>query len=90
MNDQTPFSRRGEGPKGISKWSLVGIGPEAELGRMERYCAEMNSRDPYRRMWFVGTMEDGRRFVDCRDRKTGEFGAPRQITGNPIIDRDDQ
>jgi hypothetical protein len=51
---------------------MMGSGPEAELGRMERYCAEMNRRDPMRRMWFVSG-EVGKRHVDCRPRNAGEW-----------------
>jgi len=84
MNDQTPFSRRGDGPKGLSKWNLIGSGPDAELGRLEAYCAEMNRRDPRKLFWFVNKTETGERYVD--NRSHADPGSPRPRKDLPGLD----
>lgn len=65
MTEHSPFSARNNRSGPVSEWGLIGFGPEAELGRLERYCAEMNRRDPHGRFWYVAG-EDSRRYVDCR------------------------
>ena len=71
MTAHSPFTARNS--QSLSNWSLMGAGKEAEIGRLERYCSEMNARDPHKRLWFVAQAENGNSYVDCRPRKHGEW-----------------
>jgi hypothetical protein len=62
-----PTDRR---PGRVSEWSLQP--GETEIERLERYCSEMNRRDPRGLLWFVG-QNDKLASVECRSRHAGEW-----------------
>jgi hypothetical protein len=71
MTAHSPFSGRNDRGSQAREWALQA--GENENERLERYCAAMNQRDPYRRMWFVAERDNGRHEVDCRSREIGEW-----------------